>query len=426
MHEKPCGKSRWRHGRARRYHQWVTDLTPRVLRGSDLAAANELVATAFLTDDVGLLAERRTHVLEEGRGLGVFDGGRLVGVADILTRRVVLPGTGPTPFAAVTWVAVAPDHRRRGVLTALMRGQLEGLHRDGGEPIAALWATEATIYGRFGYGIAIENGQWELPARTPFRTGLDLGPDRVVEQPRETALPLVRKLYDRITADRVGALSRSDGQWEYFLYDAPGVRRGATAYRFALHPDGYAIFRTSTDWTPDGPKGRLRVTEVVAATPAAYAALHRYVLDMDLVATVQLRCATQEPLLHMVNDPRVVRRGLTDSLWVRVVDLDRALPARRYNAPADLVLDVTDPFCPWNEGRRRFHVDDRGVAEVSTTDSPADLALGAEDLGAILLGGTLPTTLAVAGRIREHTPGAVRALTRAFQTDTVPVCLEVF
>jgi predicted acetyltransferase len=109
-----------------------------------------------------------------------------------------------------------------------------------------------------------------------------------------------------------------------------------------------------------------------------------------------------------------------------VVDLDRALRARRYSAPADLVLDVTDPFCPWNEGRWRLRVDDAGVAEVSTTDSAADLGLGAEELGAILLGGTLPSTLATAGRVREHTPGAVDTLTSAFRTGTVPVCLEVF
>jgi predicted acetyltransferase len=404
----------------------VTDLSLRVLRGSDLPGAAELAATAFLADDVTMLAERRSYVLEEGRGLGVFDGERLVGVADMLSRRMTLPGTGPTPFAAVTWVAVAADQRRRGVLTTLMRAQLERLHQDGGEPIAALWATEATIYGRFGYGIATELCHVDLPARTPFRPGVDLGPDRVVEQPRETALPLVRKLYEHIVRDRVGALSRTDGQWNYFLYDAPRARRGATANRFALHPDGYAIFRTNTDWTPDGPKSRLRVVEVMAATPAAYAALHRYVLDMDLVATVQLWSATQEPLLHMVRDPRVVHRTVADSLWVRVVDLDRALRARRYSAPADLVLDVTDPFCPWKEGRWRFHVDDGGVAEVSTTDSAADLSLGAEELGAILLGGTLPSTLATAGRVREHTPGAVHTLTSAFRAATVPVCLEVF
>lgn len=404
----------------------MTDLTLRVLRDEDMPSAAEILATSFLTDDVTGIAERTRLIFDPGRGHALLDGEQLIGTASILGRRMVLPGSGLNPFAGVTWVAVAPGHRRRGALTMLMRAQLDGLHQTGGEAIAALWASETAIYGRFGYGFASENCEMIVPARAPFRPGVDLGPDRVLEVPRESALPLVRKLYERVSAARIGSLERGDGHWNAHLLDTPADRRGATAYRFAVHPEGYAIFRTSTDYTPDGPQGRVGVREIMAATPVAYAALHRYLLDIDLVVTVRLRGSVQEPLTHLLLNSRAMRRTVVDGLWIRIVDIDRALPMRRYAVPADLVLDVTDEFCPWNQGRWRFRAGPGGVASMSTTDSAADLALGADDLGAILLGGTRASTLAAAGRIREHTPGALRTLDLAFQAETVPVCLEVF
>jgi predicted acetyltransferase len=400
-------------------------LTIRTLGEADLPAFSEVLASAFFTDHSDeLLAEERT-VFEPSRSHAVFDGETMIGTGQLLSRRVVVPGAAPVRAGAVTSIGVAPGHRRRGVLSMIMRRQLELLHETG-EPLAILWASEGGIYGRFGYGLGTQFARVALPRGAAFRPDVAVDPAPVRELPRERAVPGIREIYDQVWHTRPGYLDRTDSAWEYYLFDGPTGRHGQTAYRFAVHPQAYAVYRTKLDFQDRGPRSTVLVHTLAAATPAAYAAILRYLLDLDLVGEVVLRLSTDDPVVHMLADPRAAVRTMFDALWLRVVDVAAALAARRFLGPLDVVLEVADDLCPWNAGRWRLTAGRDGRAEVARTDAPADLALDVAALGAAYLGGTRLTTLARAGRVHECRPATLAPVSLAFLPDDEPRCLELF
>lgn len=373
-----------------------------------------------LRTELAQLDPERTH--------GVFDGATLVGGATILTRSMTLPGVGPSPVAAVTFVGVAPDHRRRGALNALMRAELHELHHTGGEPVAVLWASEGGIYGRFGYGLASRRARLTVPRGTALRPDVRTSGERVRVTDVQGAGAAMRKLHGEYVSTRIGGLSRPEPGWDWLQRDQPRHRGGASAYRVVTVTDGYARFRVRENWDSRyGPGHEVRVHELVSLTPAAHATLWSFLVNLDLVGEVSYTNApADDPLPFMLDNPRHAETELSDALFVRLVDLDRALPARRYSAPLEVVLEVSDSFCPWNQGRWRLSVDAAGEASVRRTDADADLVCGVVDLGAALLGSTRLSVLAAAGRVRELRPGALRAATDAFAAEHEPHCLEVF
>jgi predicted acetyltransferase len=400
-------------------------LTIRTLGETDLPAFSAVLAGAFLMDhsDDFLASERA--VFEPSRSHAVFDGDAMIGTGALLSRRVIVPGGGPVRVGAVTSIGVAPGHRRRGVLSMIMRRQLELLH-EAGEPLAVLWASEGGIYGRFGYGLGTQHTRVAMLRGTAFRRDVVVDPAPVRELSREQAMPVITAIYDRVWDDRVGYLDRPGGAWEYHLFDAQENRNGQTTYRFAVHPDAYAVYRAKLDWQDRGPRSTVFVHTLVAANPAAYAAILRYLLDLDLVGEVVLRVGIGDSLVHMLADPRAAVRTTSDALWVRLVDVGAALAARRFAVPVEVVLEVGDDMCPWNAGRWRVSAGSDGRAEVTRTDAPADLALDVAALGAAYLGGNRLTTLAGAGRVRECRPGTLARTSLAFLHDQEPHCPEVF
>jgi predicted acetyltransferase len=366
--------------------------------------------------------DRRAFALtdEPERSLAWFEDGRIVAGTSIYTRHLTVPGA-IVPCAAVTAVGVRPTHRRRGLLTALMRRQLEDL-RAAGEPVAALWASEGAIYGRFGYGVAVRNAHLtarrpgaRLTARPPVGDPLRAGPaaDHVEH---------MRAVHERVRGQRPGMLDRPGAWWTARLNDPESDRKGAQPLQALVVPDGYALYAVRPDRDDEGPAGEVRIRELVAATPAARALLWDFVLDQDLTRTVSWPLApADEPLWLMLTDPDAVRLVLGPSLWVRIVDLPAALSARGYAADPDVVLEVSDAFCPWNAGRYRLA---RGGCE--PTDAEPDLALDAAALGAAYLGGTLLADLAAAGRVTELRPGALARASAAMRADVAPWCPEIF
>lgn len=400
-------------------------LTIRTLTPEDSAPFQRMVDAGFLADaserDVG-----RWHGLFEAeRHHGVFDGDELIGGGGIQSREMTLPGAGPQAVAAVTSVAVKPGHRRRGVLTMVMDAQLRGLHEQGREPVAALWASEAAIYGRYGYGYAADFLRLSVPARAEFQPHVSVGADRVREASRDEAMPVIKELYERVRPHRIGWLSRNEAMWDYHLMDEERDRGGLTAYHYALHPRGYAVYRIKHDWQERGPRHELHVRELVAEDDVAFAALYRYLLDMDLVGELQFFTAPDDPVVHLLTDSRLALRKRTDSLWVRLVDVDRALMLRRYQSDVRVVLEITDERCPWNAGTWRVEVKG-GEAVVRRTSDAPDLAMDVRALGAAFLGGTRLTSLARAQAVRERTAGALAALSHALLGDREPHCPEVF
>jgi predicted acetyltransferase len=407
----------------------IPELTMRALTADDASAYSGLLSRAFLHDSsLARMEQMRSGIAElaPGRVLGVFDGDRLVGGGIMLARSITLPGGQVVPFGGVSGIAVASDHRRRGVLTWIMRAQLHDLHEQGAEPFAALWASESRIYPHFGYGEASQAMPFELPKGSEFRPGIELSKEPIRELPQDRALPLLEAIYAKALPNRVGRLGRTPSDWADVLFDEPNERGGATERRFAVHPEGYAVYRVRSGRDERGQAGRLIVQEVVSTTPHAHASLWRYLLDMDLVGEISGWFGSDDPLRQMLAEPQDGGWRRWPGLWVRIVDVDRALAARRYSTALDVVFEVTDEFCPWNAGGWRLRVDGSGVAEVTRTEDAADIAIDIVDLGAIFLGGTRLSTLALTGRVRELTDGAVARATLAFLGEHEPETTEIF
>lgn len=402
-------------------------LTVRRLDSADLDRFIALIHDAFLGFFGGPRdIERHRAMLESERVHGVFDGADMVGGVGLLARRMTLPGNGPQPVAGPTTGGVSPVYRRRGVLAELMRAQLHGLHESGAEPVAALWSSQAEIYGRFGYGVAAHFAHITLPGGTRLRRDVVVDDD-VRELPPEQAVPLLRELYAKVAPQRVGWIDRSEQAWRLRLSDFDRLEMGLSEFRYAVHPEGYVVYRVVHNLSELAARFELVVHELVATTPTAHASLWRYLLSMDLVAKVHHPLAAlDEPITYLLSDPRAATRTVADSLWVRLIDLERALLTRGYSAPLATVFEVSDKFCPWNAGRWEFVVDDDGQCCVGRTDKPAQLALDIADLGSAFLGGTTLSSLGAAGRVHELRPGALRAASLTFLGDHEPHCPEVF
>ncbi|MFF6779962.1 GNAT family N-acetyltransferase [Streptomyces sp. NPDC012510] len=350
------------------------------------------------------------------RSLGVWDGEQCVGTAGAFDFRLTVPGGAVVPAAGVTMVGVAATHRRRGVLTSMMRRQLDDI-RSWGESLAVLTASEPVIYGRFGYGIATHRIRADIDT-TRVRLSVPPGTDDVrlrYADPAEV-LDVCEGVYARRVTERPGMLERRPGWERVGLLDTERHRDGASPLQcvVAERSDGdgfevvgYARFRIKPDWGPAGAEGVVLLSTLEAVDPPAHAALWRFLFDIDLTSRVVAhRLAVDEPVLHLVSDIRRCGLRVQDDLHVRLVDVGAALRARTYQAPLDVVFEVEDAFCPWNEGRWRLTGDPKGATCERTADA-ADLSLSVRELGAAYLGGVSLASLAAAGRVRQLREGAL-------------------
>ncbi|WP_399097367.1 GNAT family N-acetyltransferase [Streptomyces sp. BBFR2] len=366
--------------------------------------------------------------LEMDRGLLALAGdGRPVGTAAAYSFELTLPGGALAPAAGVSAVGVLPSHRRRGVLSAMMRHQLAAL-RARGEFLAVLLASEAPIYGRFGYGPATYTTHLTVPRHRAALAAPRAGTDGVPADPgtvevlrRDRCGGLLEEVHDRYRRARHGALSRPHRWWARRAGQpplAPAPRHIAVHRGAGGTPDGYASYAVES--------GTLTVDEIVTADDAVFTALARFVLGHDLVSEAVFRHVPPgHPLRWQLGDFRAARVSEdTDWLWVRLLDVPRALTARGWCADGELVLDVTDPFL--GERHRHLLTVREGRAECVPTGREPDLSLDVRDLGAVYLGGTAPSTLVRAGHIRAHHPGAAPLADALFRTGTPPHCLHWF
>jgi predicted acetyltransferase len=365
-----------------------------------------------------LITLERTHA--------AWSDGAIVGGAGVFTFNVTVPG-GDLPTAGVTVVGVYPTHRRRGVLRSLMRAQLDDAH-ERGEPLAALWASEETIYGRFGYGLASFCGEISLAHEyTSFAQPFEPeGTIRFLEP--DEALDLVPPVFERARLQWPGMFSRSRLWWEQREIKDPEERReGAGPKRWIVYErdgaiDGYAVYRHKPGWEEGSTVAELRVVEALGATPTAERDLWAFLLSIDWKATVKAWLLPPDhPLFLLLATPRRMRYRMGDSLWVRLVDVAAALSGRQYSADGTLVFDVQDDFCAWNHGRWKL---DAGVA--ARTDDDADIALSVQSLGSAYLGGVSFAELARAGRVEELRGGALARADALFRWDRHPWCPEIF
>lgn len=402
----------------------------RAIRDDELQTAIEVCELAFSSEVHESDLQAWSQLLEWNRTFVATDGDMIVGTGGNYTLEMSVPG-GAIPVAGLTMVGVLPTHRRRGVLRSLMKPFLDDALRRG-EPISALWASESSIYQRFGYGMASMHMQLEAErSRMAFLD--DPGPEGSLRflDPDE-ALKVLPEIYDRAVEETPGFMSRTEAWWNlHRLRDPEHARDGAgPMWRVVLElddrPAAYALYRVKSDWREGIPRGKLQVLEAISTSVRSTRELWRFLFGVDLVETVDARfMPVDHPLLMMLDDPRRAKYRVIDNLWLRIVDLPAALQGRDYSADDSITFEVTDELLPDNAGVWTIDTTGDGVL-VERSDRRPAVVMDIRDLAAAYLGGHTFTTLRRAGRVREATEGAVPALDAMFRSDRAPWCPEIF
>jgi predicted acetyltransferase len=372
-------------------------------------------------------AEQFSESLPFERMHAAWEDGTIVGGAGVFPFELSIPG-GIVRCAGVTVVGVYPTHRRRGIMRAMMRAQLDDIH-ERGEPIAALWPSEETIYGRYGYGMASYTGEISLAREhgeyaRPFEPH---GRLRMLEP--NDALELLPVVWERALQQTPGMFRRDRAWWEYrTVYDAPANRGGGGPKRFALleldgEPQAYAIYRHNPKWEEGSSAARVGVIEAIGATPRGTAEIWRFLLDIDWQASISAGLLPiDHPLFFLLAKPRRMKFRVGDGIWVRLVDVAAALSARSYAGDGEIVFEVADAFAPWNEGRWKL-----AGGSCKRTDDEPDLRCDVSALGSVYLGGFTFAELQRGLRVDELREGAVdRADVLFRRTGVAPWCPEIF
>jgi len=357
-----------------------------------------------------------------------FENGRMVSTSGAFELEMTVPG-GTVACGGTTIVSVLPTHRRQGVMTGMLLSHLDDV-REHEEPIAALWATDSAIYGRFGYGCAAICHEIEVRrGHVDFhRLAPGAAPVRLIDA--EEAAVALPPLFDQVRTQVPGFFVRRPVWWEHRrLSDPEHDRHGMTSYRYVVVDGddgitGYAQYRSKLDWSDGHGAGNVEVKELIGTTPESWAGLWWYVLSQDLLekTTADLR-PPWDPVFDLLAGTRRAAATRSDSCWVRIMDIPAALSARSYSAPVDLVLGVFDPIGGIT-GSYRLCANGDDV-ECSAVKTEPDLSLDLEDLSAGFIGRSRFRELARAGRVAGDAT-KLSALDRAFTWDPQPWCPEIF
>ena len=353
--------------------------------------------------------------LEPDRTIAVLEDGQIVGGAAAYSLTMTVPG-GELPTSALDNVSVQPTHRRMGGLKGMMEHLLSDMH-ERGEPLSSLRASETTIYGRYGYGVATLAEHWSIEGRHPaFRRPVEY-PGRLRFLTKEEARQAIPGIVERACSSRPGYTNTKDGLWDAIFADPELWRRGASAMLYVVYEedgrsDGYVAYRLKD--------GKVVVDKLISATDDAHAALWGYCFGVDLMTGVEAGSRpVDDPLPWMLADRRVLKRSVQDQMWLRLVDVRAALAGRRYSEEGRLVLDVKDESCPWNQRRLELDGGPDG-AECKASSAAPDLSLQASTLSTAYLGAVPMSTLAHAGMVEEYTAGALARADRMLSTEVQP------
>ena len=383
----------------------------RPITDDDLPAVYESQAWAFHShfDDSWMPIAREWFEL--GEFIGAFDGSDPVGVTERYSFEMTIPG-GSVTTACIRGVTVLPSHRRRGLLTEMMKRQLAAAH-ESDLALSALEASETPIYGRFGYGIACEHENWSIERhRSAYREEYSWdGSVKMVKSDR--AREVFPEVFSRAAPQRAGVIVQPPNPFWYEIFGKEGAKdtNFYVEYREG-EVEGCAVYQIKG--------GIVTVSLFLACTDDAYAALWRYLFDIDLVSSIKASDRPRdEQLVWMLHDARALERKPRDRTWLRLIDVPKALSSRTYATDGEIVFEVRDTFCPWNDGTYHLTGTPSGATCRPTTKSP-DITLSVDDLAVPYLGGSPLTPLAHAGRVEEHTPGALRRADAMFATELKP------
>lgn len=409
-------------------------MTPEIrrIREEELPEYVESLSAGFLTrPDVGRVAEELKPLWDLDRTWAAFESDHVVGTFRSWATELTLPGGGQLPAAAVSAVTVLPTHRRRGILRGMVAAE-HAASRERGEAFGLLYSSEYPIYGRFGYGHGCTSATWTLDARSTAFLGEPVaGVDLV--KPGEESRDAIRDVFEAWRLQQPGEIRRRDYHWDFDL----GLRDSAWDPRWkgflAVHRDaagtidGYARFRSEDKWEQHQPRNVLTVDDLCALTDEAYLALWRFLAEIDWVATIKAeRRHLSERLPWILTNARAaIPSEIGDSLWVRLLDVPRALEARSYEREDSVVLEVVDGEAPGGRVRVQLDAGPGGATAKATRRSP-DLTLDVAALGAAYLGGTPLRDAAIARGFDEHLAGALARTDVLLRTFDEPRCSTFF
>lgn len=387
------------------------------------------ITTAFGTAPSPERIEYMKKVIELDTRIAAYDGDTHVGSAGVFAFDMSTTSGRVVKTAGLTMVAVMPTHRRRGVLSAMMQKHLTEA-RAKSQPIAALWASEASIYGRYGYGLASFAGEASIERdRSRFSGPIPAFEARFVSE--DEAMALLPSLWDRARQIAPGMPSRSDSWWKNRrLLDIEAARAGfgplqRVVFRIQGLDEAYALYRTKLTFeSPDIPVSTVKILEAIGATARGTRVAWRYLCDLDLANRIEAQnLPVDHPLFLLLEEPRRAHYCVHDALWVRIIDIETALAAREYSSSESIVLEIEDTSCPWNAGRFRL---DGGTGRATRTQEHADIHLPIGALGSAYLGGISFSRMAEVGTIEAKTPHAIEKADRLFRSNRAPWCPEIF
>jgi predicted acetyltransferase len=399
-------------------------------RYAECLRSSEIAFSETMEDD---LIARLQVIGDRERFICAIDNDQIVATSGVFTQRLSVPG-GEVAAGAVTFVTVLPTHRRRGLMSGMMRMMIDDCHGRG-EPIAMLWASEGSIYQRFGYGMATTSYNLEAETRSISYTRDWPREGHVRLLPAGEGMDLIDPVYQRARSQRAGFLMRDERWWPGALPNPEKDKRGGEIRRLAVYesPDGvegYAVYKTKGEWGVRGASFTVVVDEAFGSTARGTREIWRFLLDVDLVRTLKTwRMPGDHPIFSLVSEPRRLGTTMGDGLWVRILDVADALEARTYgtgeHASGSVAFELADTYCPWNAGRYRLEVSD-GRGQVTRTSGDPDFALDANDLGAMYLGEASASALSLAGRVTEMKPGGLVRADGLFTTALRPWCPQEF
>ncbi|MFG3552219.1 GNAT family N-acetyltransferase [Streptomyces sp. NPDC047725] len=423
-----------------------TDIDVRPITEAEFPEWNRALNTGFLRPPAvpADQLEARRHQFVPGRLFGAFDGDRCVATYRSFDQEVTAVGGAPVRADAVSNVTVTPTHRRRGLLTRMMARDLAEA-RERGDVVATLIAAEYRIYGRYGFGPATTMTEWTVDVP---RAGLDprwAAPEdggRIDLVDGEEVRKLGPELHERLRRTQPGAVSRAELWWlsrtgVLDVNGTPWTEPFYAVYRSADgEVEGIVSYRADDRWgDAKQPLNTATVDWLIGVTPAAERALWRYLCSIDWITAVKSGWRSPDDLLpHFLPDPRAARiTTQADWLWVRILDVVKALEARTYGAEGTLVLEVADG---WDltgtgggkgpaAGRWRLEASPSGASCTPTTESPG-LVLDAAGLARLWLGDESAERLTALGQVREERAGAARSADALLRTSRRPWCPDMF
>ncbi|MEV7346054.1 GNAT family N-acetyltransferase [Streptomyces sp. NPDC093544] len=379
------------------------------------------------------IRDRSSYIVPE-RTLAAFDAGRCVATLRSFAQELTTVGGTPVPADAISNVTVTATHRRRGLLTRMMATDLAAA-KERGDVVATLIAAEYPIYGRYGFGPATSTAEWTIEVP---RTGLDRrwsGPadgGRIDLVDAEDVRKTGPELHERLRRAQPGAVSRDERWWQINtgvlqLDSSAWTEPFYAVYRSAAgEVEGLVSYESDDTWHDKQPHNTVDVNWLIAATPAAERALWRYLCSIDWITKVKTGWRAPDDLLpHFLPDPRAARiTTQSDWLWVRILDVVRALEARTYGGTGTLVLEVTDRD-GLSAGRYRLEAGPDGASCAATT-LDAELTLDVGELASLWLGDESAVRLVALGRVREERAGAGSVADALLRTSRRPWCPDIF